>query len=99
MPKRNPILIILSTLKAFLFFLVLIILTQCKGTGLPNGDPDNGDLFLPGNFEAVVVADSIGAARHLAVNDNGDIYVKLRSVYPDGGNVALRDDDNDGKYR
>ena len=31
------------------------------------------------------------------MNDNGDIYVKLRSAYPDGGNVALRDEDNDGK--
>ncbi|CAG5018703.1 hypothetical protein DYBT9275_06054 [Dyadobacter sp. CECT 9275] len=64
---------------------------------LPKGDPDNGGLFLPGNFEAVVVADSIGSARHLAVNKNGDIYVKLRRVGPKGGSVALRDTDNDGK--
>jgi hypothetical protein len=46
------------------------------------------------------VADSIGRARHLTVNDNGDIYVKL--VYNDvmqgaGGTVGLRDTDNDGK--
>ena len=60
--------------------------------------PDNGGLFLPGNFEAVVVADSIGPARHIAVNDNGDIYVKLRfSKVGEGGNVALRDSTNDGK--
>ena len=65
---------------------------------LPKGDPGNGGLFLPGDFEAVVVADSIGPARHIAVNDNGDIYVKLsHSKKGEGGNVALRDVDNDGK--
>lgn len=83
--------------------LALAIFTQCKTNvrpGLPPGDRDNGGLFLPGGFEAVVVADSIGRARHIAVNDNGDIYVKL--AYNDlmhgrGGTVALRDIDNDGK--
>ena len=78
-----------------LFFLT-ILFTQCR-SGMPSGDPDNGGLMLPQNFEAVVVADSLGGARHIAVNDNGDIYVKLRASYPDGGNVALRDEDNDGK--
>ncbi len=58
----------------------------------------NGGLILPGGFEAIVVVDSLeGRARHLAVNSNGDIYVKLR--FPDsiGGNVALRDTDKDGR--
>ncbi|CAG5008453.1 hypothetical protein DYBT9275_04272 [Dyadobacter sp. CECT 9275] len=64
---------------------------------LPKGDPDNGGLTLPGDFEAVVVADSVGSARHLAVNQNGDIYVRLRRTWPQGGNVALRDTDQDGK--
>lgn len=64
--------------------------------GLPPSDPDNGGITLPGGFEAVVVTDSIGPARHLAVNDNGDIYVKLR-FSAKGGNIALRDTDNDGK--
>jgi glucose/arabinose dehydrogenase/mono/diheme cytochrome c family protein len=64
--------------------------------GLPPSDPENGGIALPGGFEAVVVIDSIGPARHLAVNNNGDIYVKLR-FSAKGGNVALRDTDNDGK--
>ena len=83
----------------FLLFLTGIYFIQCKrGAKLPKGDPRNGGLFLPGNFEAVVVADSIGPARHIAVNDNGDIYVKLRySKKGEGGNVALRDINNDGK--
>ena len=96
--KKIPGVIIQFSFNAFLFLLFIIVFAQCKGTsGLPDGDKDNGGLFLPGNFEAVVVVDSIGGARHLAVNDNGDIYVKLRNAYPDGGNVALRDEDNDGK--
>lgn len=68
-----------------------------EGAGLPKGDAGNGGLVLPGNFEAVVVSDSVGSARHIAVNENGDIYVKLRSVARKGGTVALRDTDNDGK--
>jgi glucose/arabinose dehydrogenase/mono/diheme cytochrome c family protein len=57
----------------------------------------NGGLRLPDGFEAVVVIDSLGPARHLVVNENGDIYVKLRSVYDDGGLVALRDSNGDGR--
>ena len=78
-------------------FLLCVIFCQCSQK-LPAGDPDNGGLFLPEGFEALVVVDSLkGRARHLAVKDNGDIYVKLR--FPDsvGGNAALRDTDNDGK--
>ncbi|MEO6188092.1 MAG: c-type cytochrome [Ginsengibacter sp.] len=88
----NGILLVLA-------FTISIIFHQCSGEReLPPGDPGNGGLFLPGDFEAVVVIDSlVGAARHLAVNTNGDIYVKLR--FPDslGGNAALRDSNHDGK--
>jgi glucose/arabinose dehydrogenase/mono/diheme cytochrome c family protein len=65
---------------------------------LPPGDPDNGGLVLPEGFQAVVVVDSVGRGRHLAVRENGDVYMKLRG--PDSlgrGSVALRDTDNDGK--
>lgn len=82
---------------------IVMGIVQCKreaSPALPPGDPDNGGLILPGYFEAVVVTDSVGRGRHIAVNDNGDIYVKL--VYNDlmkgaGGTVGLRDTDNDGK--
>ena len=83
------------------FCLLLAICASCRQAAvLPKGDKDNGGLFLPGGFEAVVVADSTGRARHITVNDNGDIYVKL--TYNDimhgaGGTVAIRDNNNDGK--
>ena len=82
------------------FFLLLCAIgfTECNTQpGLPKGDPGNGGLFLPGNFEAVVVVDSLGPVRHIAVNDNGDIYVKLSHSKRGEGNVALRDVNNDGK--
>lgn len=84
--------------KGLLFFLI-IGFAQCNGrTELPHADPDNGGLFLPDGFEAVVVIDSLtGHARHLAVNNNGDIYVKMITPDQEGGNAALRDIDNDGE--
>ena len=71
------------------------ILLSC-GKDLPKGDADNGGLSVPDGFEVVVVADSVGSARLMAVNTNGDIYVKLRGSKPKGI-VALRDVNNDGK--
>lgn len=77
---------------------LLILLAHCSTEkDLPKGDIGNGGLILPPSFEAVVVADSLqGRARHMAVNDNGDIYVKAR--FPKwGGNIALRDTTGDGR--
>jgi glucose/arabinose dehydrogenase/cytochrome c553 len=82
-------------------FLLFLFFAACKPhRPLPAGDADNGGLVLPGNFQAVVVADSIGRARHLTVNTNGDIYVKLTYndiMHGGGGTVGLRDANNDGK--
>ena len=76
---------------------ILFLFSQCKNhEGLPPAAPGNGGLFLPDSFDAVVVADSTGRARHIAVNANGDVYVKLRSPAPKGL-LALRDENNDGR--
>ncbi|WP_304517540.1 c-type cytochrome [Cecembia rubra] len=65
---------------------------------LPPGDIENAGLFLPDGFEALVVVDSIGRSRHLAVSEAGDIYVKLRVPDNEGrGLVVLRDSSKDGK--
>jgi len=79
------------------FFLTIGFIKSNGSGGLPDASPNNGGLFLPGGFKAVVVADSIGRARHLAVNTNGDIYVKLRIPINGKGSVAMRDNNNDGK--
>ena len=76
----------------------LMSLAGCQSPShLPSPDPDDGGLLLPVGFEALVVADSVGRARHLAINDNGDIYIKLSSTNAKGGIVALRDKDDDGR--
>jgi glucose/arabinose dehydrogenase len=62
-------------------------------------DPRNGGIILPPGFCASVVADNLGAARHLAVNDRGDLYVALRREgTPAGAVVALRDANGDGTF-
>ena len=82
-----------------LIFLGLILFFSCNQQKLlPEGDPNNGGLFLPDGFEAIVVVDSIGRARHLTVDQKGDVYVKLR--VPDknrNGLVAIKDVNGDGK--
>ena len=80
-----------------LSLIALVFFSHCNNSiELPPGDPDNGGLIVPDGFEVVVVADSIGSARHMAIFDNGDIYVKLREGKPKGI-VGLRDVDHDGK--
>ena len=86
-----------SYFKSISLFLLLIGFTECTlRNELPPGDEVNGGLFLPDQFEAVVVAESTGPARHMAVSNDGVIYIKLRSPKPKGI-VALQDRNKDGK--
>jgi glucose/arabinose dehydrogenase len=67
----------------------------------PACDPGNGGLTLPDGFCALVVADDLGPARHLAVAPNGDLYVATlggRGASAQPPLVALHDADGDGKY-
>lgn len=77
---------------SLLHIFCLILLFGCRqNIDLPSGDKDNGGLYLPDGFEGLVVADSIGQARHLTVSEEGNIYVKLTSTKKDSGNVVLGD--------
>lgn len=60
-------------------------------------DADNGGLTLPEGICALVVADELGRARHMVVDDEGDIYVVLREARDGTALVALRDADGDGR--
>lgn len=92
-----------------------LLLTAALGLlGLPSGlsaqrapapacDPDNGGLTLPPGFCAAVIANDLGAARNIAIADNGDVYISLQrgprvngQLQP-GYLLALRDSDGDGK--
>ena len=88
-----------------LFAACLAAMWAPKLTGAaPSCDPDNGGITLPAGFCALVVADGLGEARHLAVAPNGDVYVALmrgpggRGQAGPGGVVALHDGDGDGRF-
>ena len=76
--------------------LLALAAAACGDPPLPPGSPGNGGLVLPGGFEAVVVHDGVGRARHLAVSEDGIVYVKLRVPAPKGI-TALRDTSGDGR--
>lgn len=90
------------SIPSLFFILILTLIWGCKSqTGdtsveLPTPERDHGGIQLPDDFGAIVVADTLGRGRHLTVNDNGDIYVRLRSN--EGmGIAALRDTTGDGR--
>jgi glucose/arabinose dehydrogenase len=60
--------------------------------------PDNGGLRLAAGFCASVFADVEGGPRHVAVGPNGDVFVALGGGRRgNGGVLALRDTDGDGR--
>jgi glucose/arabinose dehydrogenase len=58
---------------------------------------DDVTLKLPSGFNAVVFAENLGGTRHLTVNANGDVYVKLSRLKNGNGIYRLRDANGDGK--
>jgi glucose/arabinose dehydrogenase len=55
-------------------------------------------ITLPAGFCATVFADTLGAARHMTVAPNGDVFVAVSNRQTvRGGVVALRDADRDGQ--
>ncbi len=87
-----------------LVFITGLYLTGCAPHATPNVaeqyrcDPDNGGLMLPDGFCAFVIVDSIGYARHMVIDETGDIYVAMRARGQEpGGIAALRDTTGDGR--
>jgi glucose/arabinose dehydrogenase len=61
-------------------------------------DPLPASLTLPKGFSAVIVADTLGPIRHLAVTANGNIYVKENSIRNRKGMYYLTDQNHDGYF-
>jgi glucose/arabinose dehydrogenase len=61
-----------------------------------NNPDDNAGLTLPQGFKATVFADNLGHARHLVVNSNGDVYVKLERLKNGKGIYRLRHSNSSG---
>ena len=69
--------------RTLIYLMTIGLIMGCDSSQTPlvlESDFDNGGLFLPDGFGAITVVDSVGESRHLAVNDNGDIYIKLRNL-------------------
>ena len=85
--------------KTFSWMIGLTLLAGCQSNAPQaiNSDADNAGLKLPDGFSALIYADTIGHARHLDINSNGDVYVSLSRAKNGGGLVCLRDADGDGR--
>lgn len=60
-------------------------------------DSDPGKIILPKGFSSTIIAENLGHARHIAVTNNGDIYVRLARPNKSGfGTLILRDKNKDG---
>jgi glucose/arabinose dehydrogenase len=83
---------------AFLIAVVVPLALVAQAPRPVSCEPGNGGLTLPAGFCALVVADTVGSARHLVVAPGGDIYVAIRNQpNAPGGIVALRDTNGDGR--
>lgn len=66
---------------------VVIAMTLIAGPAVA-AEPD--DLTLPRGFHATVVAEGLGPVRHLAVRNNGDIYLSTgRGIAREGGDGII----------
>lgn len=90
MTIKNAVLIILATV-------FTVACSKTSSTENINFSNDNGGLTLPDGFQASVVTDSLGRARHITVDDNGDLYIVLRNPKDGNGIAAVRDANNDGE--
>jgi len=89
-------------IKGSAFLLCIHLLSSCQNskqetTTITAADSAATSLILPQGFSASIVADSLGPVRHLALNKNGDIYVKLSALKEGNGILYLSDTDHDGK--
>ncbi|WP_461137988.1 PQQ-dependent sugar dehydrogenase [Spirosoma pomorum] len=61
-------------------------------------DPDNGGLKLTSGFSALIFADNLGKARHVAADPKtGTLFIKLDRLKEGKGIVQLSDTNGDGK--
>ena len=90
--------------KLWLFFCTLLLVNTIlandttrapQSTFIP--DENNAGITLPAGFGALAVVDSLGVARHIVINKNGDIYVRLQRLKNGKSIYLLKDTNGDGK--
>jgi len=60
-------------------------------TKVKHRNADEVTLKLPAGFTAVSIAENVGKNRHIAVNANGDLYVKLSKLKNGKGIIVLKE--------
>ena len=84
----------MTLLRTFLGIATILVLGRC--TTNRSEKKEDAVITLPPGFSATVFADSLGQARHIVVNDNGDVYTKVKKLYKGNGIIRLRDANRDG---
>ena len=72
-----------------LIFGIIVTTLSCNNGNEKQQTPQaaiDTTLKLPDGFTASVFADSLGSTRHIAFDNNGDIYVRLGGLNPSCGN-------------
>ncbi|GAO43471.1 PQQ-dependent sugar dehydrogenase [Flavihumibacter petaseus] len=85
--------------------IILISAFLAGGAGLTAkaGDTTNvyhspANIKVPKGFEATIIADELGRARHIAAAPNGVLFIKLERLKNGRGILRLQDADNNGSY-
>ncbi|MEO6851816.1 MAG: PQQ-dependent sugar dehydrogenase, partial [Mucilaginibacter sp.] len=86
--KRNILGTILLPVLAIGGLISLLALKNDLKENFASIKPADAALTLPAGFNASVIADKLGGARHLVVTPQGDIYLKIRGV-SDGKGIVL----------
>jgi glucose/arabinose dehydrogenase len=81
-----------------LVFMAVLLLNACANDTTKSKQPSLSDdaIKMPAGFSAAKVTADLGRARHIAVNTNGDVYVKLERLKDGKGIYRLRDTNGDG---
>lgn len=67
-------------------------------TTIPVSSSPNSELQLPAGFQAQLLSDGVGPARHLSVRSNGDIFIRLSRAQQGHCLAALRPSSGELSY-
>lgn len=91
--------------KTFLSSFILLLVTGIGFSSYAHNEKDStkkaadeAAIKLPDGFTISEVATGLKEPRHIAVNANGSMFVKLGGLMDGKGNLLLQDENKDGKY-
>jgi glucose/arabinose dehydrogenase len=82
-------------MKKILSITAAILMGMAMSTFGQSGKP-KADFTLPAGFNYSIIGKSLSRARHIVVNSNGDVYVKLARPRGGKGIIRLQDKNKDG---